>query len=137
SCFSAPQREDAAAKSAGTDLDAGADAASIVAYKKYVVAQAVTLENNDLALVFSPDMAFTLLDKKTGTTRAGETILFTGVTRKPNTFDREILKVHLDSGKTGRIILRLLECTEQMVKYRYEEPAEMAGRELVLRLTKE
>jgi hypothetical protein len=155
SCFSAPVREDAAGKT----IDTGADAASNAAYIKYVVApvsgagetKPVTLENNDMTLVFQADMAFTLQDKKTGKIRAGRTALGITVIRRPNDFDREILRVYLletdlskmtaeqfseksDLAKTAQIILTPLECTEKMVRYSYEKPADMAGKELLLEL---
>jgi hypothetical protein len=113
--------------------------------------KSVSLENNDMTLVFQADMVFTLQDKKTGEIRIGRTALAISVQRCPNAFDREILTVYLfetnlskmtvkqfseksDLEKTAQIILTPLECTEKMVRYRYEKPACLAGKELLLEL---
>lgn len=129
----------------------GGDTGVIPAYIKYVlnptmanVKNSVKLENKDYILLFLPDMAYTLTDKKTGKTaegRRGFSIDVRMTNGKTFLLETDITKMSseqfLESNyeDNAQIILAPVNCTMNEVTYKYERPDNLRGTEIVFEIT--
>ncbi len=129
------------------------------AYNEYVLApiaqkRVVRLENDDMTLVFKPDMDYTLFYKKTGKETSGRTASVTSLSRRGFRDVREGITVYLletdtdamsadvflyesNFMQTAQIALVPVQCTSNEVVYRYKRPEALAGQELSFTIVRE
>jgi len=137
---------------AGAEIAAKPNApGAIFQYVKYIinpttieVGNSVKLENEDYILLFKPDLAYTLTDKKTRKTTQGRKgfhmnflmsegkayLLETDITKMSSA---QFLKSNYE--ETAQTILVPIACSETSVTYKYEKPLELKGTEITFTIT--
>jgi hypothetical protein len=108
------------------------------------VGNSVKQANEDYVLLFMPDMAYTLTDKKTGTAiqgRWGFSMDFRMTNAQVFLLETDIDKMSQQEFLDGnyqddaQTVLIPVKCSETEVTYRYERPDDLKGTELVFNIT--
>jgi hypothetical protein len=128
----------------------GGDTGVIPAYIKYIlnpqmedIGNTIKLENNELVLMFFPDMSYTLTDKKIGKETLGMAGFNMNITMTEGTvylletdekMDKEVF-LETKYTENAQIVLVPIKCDATNVTYRYSKPEEVAGTEITFSIT--